>query len=186
MGVGVLPACIKDNQIYFLFGKENKYNDTPGFSDFGGGKDNSETELQTAIREGKEEMTGFLGDMKPYLKKHYRLLYPKYNYTTLIFFFNYDEKLPIYFNNLQNFLHQKLDTKIIKESKIFEKCEMKWFSMNEMKKKRNLFRSFYREIVDELFSKQTEIKTFLEEPKLLKRNKSSTKKSKSTKKNKSN
>ena len=24
-------------QIYFLFGKENKYNDTPGWSDFGGG-----------------------------------------------------------------------------------------------------------------------------------------------------
>lgn len=162
MGVGVLPACIKDNQIYFLFGKENKYNDTPGFSDFGGGKDNSETEMQTAIREGKEEMTGFLGDMKPYLKKHYRLVYPKYNYTTLIFFFNYDEKLPIYFNNLQNFLHQKLDSTLIKESKIFEKCEMKWFSLNEMKKKRNLFRSFYREIVDELFSKKLEIKKFLQ------------------------
>jgi 8-oxo-dGTP pyrophosphatase MutT (NUDIX family) len=161
VGVGVLPACIKDNQVYFLFGKENKYNDTPGFSDFGGGKDNTETELQTAIREGQEEMTGFLGDMKPYLKKTYRLVYPKYNYTTLIFFFNYDENLPFYFNNLQTFLQNKLEKKLIQESKIFEKSEMKWFSINELKTKRNLFRSFYREIVDELIFKQFEIKQFL-------------------------
>jgi 8-oxo-dGTP pyrophosphatase MutT (NUDIX family) len=165
MGTGVLPACLKDNQIYFLFGKENKYNDTPGFSDFGGGKDNNETELQTALREGKEEMTGFLGDINTYLKHPYRFHYDKYNYTTFIFPFAYDENLPKYFNNVQSFLHEKLDPKIIRESKIFEKCEMRWFSINEMKKKRSLFRSFYREIVDELFAKKHEIKTFLQKKK---------------------
>jgi hypothetical protein len=37
MGAGVLPATIHNNKIYFLFGKENKFADTPGWSDFGGG-----------------------------------------------------------------------------------------------------------------------------------------------------
>ena len=53
MGAGILPTTIYKNKLYFLFGKENKYEDSaPGFSDFGGGKDNDETYLQTAIREG--------------------------------------------------------------------------------------------------------------------------------------
>ena len=51
-----------NGKLYFLFGKENKYADTPGFSDFGGGTDNNESFLETAVREGGEELTGFLGN----------------------------------------------------------------------------------------------------------------------------
>ena len=61
MGAGILPTCIHNGNLYFLFGKENKYNDTPGWSDFGGGTDKNESYLDTAIREGTEELTGFLG-----------------------------------------------------------------------------------------------------------------------------
>ena len=74
MGAGILPTTIHNNKLYFLFGKEGKYEDTaPGFADFGGGSDNSETFLETAIREGCEELTGFLGssqDVRKLLKKH--------------------------------------------------------------------------------------------------------------------
>ena len=74
MGAGILPTTIYNNKIYFLFGKENKYEDSAeGFSDFGGGTDNTESYLSTAIREGGEELTGFLGsssDIKKILKKH--------------------------------------------------------------------------------------------------------------------
>ena len=62
MGGGILPTCIHNGKLYFLFGKENQYEDSaPGFSDFGGGTDKNESFLQTAIREGGEELTGFLG-----------------------------------------------------------------------------------------------------------------------------
>ena len=38
-----------DGKLYFLFGKEGKYEDTaPGFSDFGGGTDNNESLIKTA------------------------------------------------------------------------------------------------------------------------------------------
>jgi hypothetical protein len=35
---GILPATIRNGKLWFLFGKENKYEKSaPGFSDFGGG-----------------------------------------------------------------------------------------------------------------------------------------------------
>ena len=41
MGAGILPTTIHNDKLYFLFGKENQYEDSAeGFSDFGGGTDN--------------------------------------------------------------------------------------------------------------------------------------------------
>lgn len=72
MGAGILPTTIHNNKLYFLFGKENKYEDSaPGFSDFGGGTDSNESLFDTAVREAGEELTGFLGndtDIKKMLK----------------------------------------------------------------------------------------------------------------------
>ena len=63
MGAGILPSTIHNGKLYFLFGKEGKYEDSaPGFSDFGGGTDNNESFIETAIREAGEEFTGFLGN----------------------------------------------------------------------------------------------------------------------------
>lgn len=53
MGAGILPTTIHNNKLYFLFGKENKYADTPGWSDIGGGTDNDETFMQTAMKAPK-------------------------------------------------------------------------------------------------------------------------------------
>ena len=69
MGAGILPISFYKNRIYLLFGKENKYADTPGWSDFGGGIDNGETAYQTVIREAQEELTGFLGGDKEIKKR---------------------------------------------------------------------------------------------------------------------
>jgi hypothetical protein len=108
MGAGILPTTIHNNKLYFLFGKENKYEDSAsGFSDFGGGTDNKETFLQTAIREGTEELTGFLGstnDLRNMLKKYgtYNIDYKSEGYSTYrshLFPYNYNEYL------LQNFFH---------------------------------------------------------------------------------
>ena len=103
MGAGILPTTIHNGKLYFLFGKENKYADTPGWSDFGGGTDNNESFLQTAIREGGEEMTGFLGsdsELEKMLKTR-----GTYNidgerkYRMHIFSYDYNPSLPFYYNN---------------------------------------------------------------------------------------
>ena len=63
MGGGALPIALnkKNKKVYFLFGKENEYlnKDSPGFSDFGGGEKAGESALDTALREGCEELNGF-------------------------------------------------------------------------------------------------------------------------------
>jgi len=169
MGAGILPATIYNGKLYFLFGKENKYEDSaPGFSDFGGGTDNSETYLETAIREGVEELTGFLGnyeDIKKLLKKHgtYNIDYKtNNNYRMHIFPMIYDPMLPIYYNNNQKFIQEKLDPTIIKSTKIFEKAEIKWICVDDIMKMRSKFRSYFQNIVDMIHSDKNEIKQFIE------------------------
>ena len=172
MGAGILPTTIHNNKLYFLFGKENQYEDSAaGFSDFGGGTDNKENFLETAIREGGEELTGFLGndnDVKKLLKKYgtYNIDYednnPKFTtYRMHIFPIVYDEKLPFYYNNNQQFLQKRLDSRIIKKSKIFEKAEIKWICVDDIIKMRPKFRSYFQNIIDMIYAEKNDIKKFI-------------------------
>lgn len=172
MGAGILPTTIHNNKLYFLFGKENKYEDSAaGFSDFGGGTDNTESFFETAVREGGEELTGFLGDdnaVKKMLKKYgtWNIDYKDQDsefstYRMHIFPIEYDEKLPFYYNNNQKFLQKRLDSKIIKKSKIFEKEEIKWVCVDDIIKMRPKFRSYFQNIVDMIYSQKNDIKKFI-------------------------
>jgi hypothetical protein len=170
MGAGILPTTIYKNKLYFLFGKENKYEDTaPGFSDFGGGTDNNETYMETAIREGGEELTGFLGtdvELKKMLEK-----YGTYNidnktpsgsiYRIHIFPMGYDPLLPFYYNNNQRFLQKRLDSEVIKKTKIFEKEEIRWICIDELKKMKSQFRFFFRPTIDRINNEKEQIRKFI-------------------------
>ena len=169
MGGSILPITLHNNKIYFLFGKERDSDENPGWSDFGGGTDKGETLLQTAIREGGEELTGFLGtdnDIRKMLNKYgtYNIDYKSEGYTTYrchIFPMEYDEFLPHYYNNNQQFLQKRLDPKIIRDTKIFEKTQIKWFSFDDIKKQHNEFRSFYKNIVHLILGNRSAIKDLL-------------------------
>ena len=172
MGGGILPTAIHNNKLYFLFGKENKYEDSAeGFSDFGGGSDNSENYLQTAVREGGEELTGFLGsdsDVRKLLKRRgtYDIDYtsdnPKFKtYRMHIFPLEYNEWLPFYYNNNQRFLQRRLHPSIIKKSKLFEKEEIRWVCVDDVKQMRSKFRSYFQNIIDIILNEKNEIKTFI-------------------------
>jgi len=168
-GSSILPTTIYKNKLYFLFGKERDMDDTPGWSDFGGGIDKNESALDTAIREGGEEMTGFLGDdkqIKQMLTKYgtYKIDYnpeDPLGYRVHIFPMKYDDLLPYYYNNNQRFLQKKLDPKIIRDTKIFEKAEIKWFCVDDLKKTRSTFRSFYQNIVDLIIRDKIPITQFI-------------------------
>ncbi len=153
MGAGILPTTIHNGKLYFLFGKEGKHEDSaPGFSDFGGGTDNSETFLETAVREAGEEFTGFLGsdsDVRKMLKK-----YGTYNidhktdghktYRMHIFPFKYNEWLPYYYNNNQRFLQKRLPANVFKTTKIFEKAEIRWVALMTSKRCVHNFAHIFR------------------------------------------
>jgi 8-oxo-dGTP pyrophosphatase MutT (NUDIX family) len=171
MGAGILPTTIYKNQLYFLFGKENKYEDTAhGFADFGGGTDKKESFLETAIREGTEELTGFLGseaDLRRILKQKgsFPIDYQAEGYSpyrTHLFPMEYDPALPFYYNNNQRFLQKRLDPNIIKNSKIFEKEEIRWVSINELNKMRSKFRFFFLPIIDQIYKERETIRAFME------------------------
>ena len=166
VAASILPVTIYKNQLYFLFGKEGPGNDTPGYSDFGGGVDDGENIYQTALREGSEEMTGFLGnpkELKMLIQKNggvYKITHGTYHIH--IFYLEYDEKLPLYFNQSQAFVWSSaMDKRVLTDSKIFEKIRMEWWSPKDMKTKKSLFRRFYQEIVDLLLDEYDNIYSFI-------------------------
>ena len=160
----ILPVTIHKNQLYFLFGKENPMEDSAkGWSDFGGGVEHGETPYTTAIREGAEELSGFLGsptDIETRLKNgFYKVMCNDYHIH--LFFLPYDEKLPFYYNKNHHFLWEKIDKNVLNDSKCFEKIEIDWFSIEDIKRRKKEFRSFYREIVDSVLENLPQIRQFI-------------------------
>jgi 8-oxo-dGTP pyrophosphatase MutT (NUDIX family) len=163
----ILPVTIHNNKLYFLFGKENSMEDSAkGWSDFGGGVDKGETPYSTALREGGEELTGFLGDknqIQKLIKKGGGVYKISHNdYHVHIFFMEYDENLPTYYNQNHKFLWERMDKKILNDSKLFEKIEIGWFSTDDMKKRKSEFRKFYQEIVELFLNDINNIRKFLD------------------------
>ena len=67
MGAGILPVSLHKNNLYFLFGLEEN---EKKWGDFGGSKEDNESKMETAVREGYEELNGFLGNKTD--KKYYK------------------------------------------------------------------------------------------------------------------
>lgn len=169
MGAGILPTTIYNNKLFFLFGKENKFADTPGWSDFGGGTEKGESFLMTASREGGEEMTGFLGsskEIKGLLTKKGTYNIDINNggkiYRMHLLPMKYCEKLPYYYNNNQKFLQNNLDENIVKNTKIFEKAEIKWIPVDALSKNKTTFRNYFQNVITILLEQQDKIKHFME------------------------
>lgn len=169
MGGSILPATIHNNKIYFLFGKERDTDENPGWSDFGGGTEKGESFMSTAIREGSEELTGFLGsekDVRRLLTKYgsYNIDFKSEGHSTYrshIFPMEYDDMLVYYYNNNQRFLQKRLDPNIIRDTKIFEKTQIRWFTFSDMVKMKSQFRSFYQNIVSLILQDRDEIEKFV-------------------------
>ena len=70
MGGGILPVSKHNGKLYFLFGKE-AFDDSgeTGWADFGGGKEPEDNSVfETAVREGAEELNGFLIKPQKWIK----------------------------------------------------------------------------------------------------------------------
>lgn len=158
MGGGILPIAIHNQKLYFLFGREVQDN---MWGDFGGGREGKETRFQTAIREGCEELDGFLGcesALKKLVTDNLVSQVDTEKLRTYLFEIKYDENLPFYFNNHHKFITKHLHNKVNKKG-LFEKSQIKWFSIAELKRSRSSFRPFYRKVLDNLLSISREIET---------------------------
>jgi len=166
MGAGILPTAIHQKKLYFLFGKENKYEESaPGWCDFGGGTEKGETFLDTKVREGTEELTGFLGSEQELKRKiqqgTYDILFNDDKYQMSILPLKYDPMLPYYYNNNQRFLQKRLEPNLIKNSRIFEKDEIKWVCIDDIPKMNKQFRHYFRDVAKMILEQRKEIYSFL-------------------------
>jgi 8-oxo-dGTP pyrophosphatase MutT (NUDIX family) len=168
VGAGLLPAAVHKGVIYLLFGRENELNDTPGWADFGGGTKPNETLLDAASREGSEELNGLLGSQSVLKKVAVRRKIAElkfHEYTTIVFKTDYDEKLEEYYSNNYRFFEKYLPgAKKNPHNGLLEKAEIKWFSFAELRKNRNKFRLFYRNMVDIILDNEDEIRRKLLKP----------------------
>lgn len=153
MGAGILPVAITKKTTYFLFGLE-EYGKK--WSDFGGAREKNETRAKTAAREGYEETDGFLGSENYLTKKISDNRIEKLNnhdntYTSYLIKINYNEDLPVYFNNHHKFIKHKMPNQINKKG-LFEKSKMQWFTKNEIKENIHTFRPHYRDIARQILT----------------------------------
>lgn len=156
MGGGILPVAKHNGKIYFLFGLEE---DGKLWSDFGGSSDKNESPYQTAIREGYEELNGFLGsksNLQKSVSKNIILKLKFDQYTTFLFKTLYDESLPQYFNAHHKFLKTNLP-QIINKKGYYEKCCIQWMTLREIKENKYKFRTFYQAIIDFILHNEQDI-----------------------------
>jgi hypothetical protein len=167
-GSSVLPVTIHKKKLYFLFGKENPLEDSAkGFSDFGGGVEKGESIYGTALREGGEELTGFLGDSKNLRKLikrnggHFALTHNDYH--VHLFYLPYEPNLVTYYNSNHRFLWDRMDHKILSKSKLFEKIEIDWFDVPSSQKRIKEFRPFYQDVLREILKQEKHIMRFIKD-----------------------
>ena len=150
MGAGILPVTVHNGKLYFLFGQEDNGHK---WSDFGGRSETNETDLQTALREGYEELDGYYGSMnefKQMVKNNIVLnVQNTEKYTSFIIKIPYDDTFPSYFNNHHKFMKTHFPD-LINKNGFFEKRQIKWMTIAEIKQKKNQFRPHYKPIVENI------------------------------------
>ena len=148
MGAGILPVTILKGSIIFLLGREQNSN---YWCDFGGSSNNDESIFDTAIREGYEELDGFLGNKnkleKLVINNLVKQCYTN-RYTTFLFYVKPQVlcSVPYFFNNHRTFLEDELILNYKKEG-LFEKSKIKLFDKKDLLINYQEIRPFYRDIV---------------------------------------
>jgi 8-oxo-dGTP pyrophosphatase MutT (NUDIX family) len=165
MGAGVLPVTLYKGALFLLLGQERNNN---LWGDFGGKAHKGERPFETAIREGIEELNGFLGDENEFeaLVTSNMIISISYDkYTSYIFKTNYDKKLPYYFSNVNKFAEQHLKDKIdINDNGLFEKKQIQWYPLSKLKedKPHIAFREFYKPLINSIVKNERFIINFLQ------------------------
>ena len=153
MGAGILPVALHKGVLFLLIGQERK---NGLWCDFGGTANKKEKPFDTAIREGGEELNGFLGvneELENIVNPNMVLSICFERYTTYIFKTDYDENMCCYFNNVNNFAEVHLKEKIENyHNGLFEKTQIKWMKIDDLKtrEEREIFRPWYIPIVESI------------------------------------
>lgn len=159
MGGGIMPVALRNGLLVVLLGREREER---LWADFGGGGEGRESQFMTAIREGGEELNGCLGTGK-HLSMRVRKNQlaeikngEKFDnrYASYLFKIPYSDTLPEFFNNNDLFIRQKIPHEIERSRKthngLFEKDEIQWFTVGEIKRNLSKFRPHFVPIMEKV------------------------------------
>jgi hypothetical protein len=172
-GGGVIPVALHDGKLYFLFGQENDVirdaSKNQDWGDFGGSAKPGESEMDTCVREGAEELNGFFGnkrDFRALLLKNQVLKLTYDTRVTHLMRADYDERLPFYFNNNYRFIKETSNLRAIAahpENGYFEKSHVRWFTLEDLKRERGAFREYFRNFLDMIQYRAPEIRRLVDQ-----------------------
>ena len=156
MGAGILPVAYYKDELYLLFSREyNKYKGHVDWRDFGGTPENNESDIQTAVREGWEESAWFLGNKKNIhnlIKNNLVIKVKNKKYTVYVVLIEYDKTLPKKFREHFLKMYKKDKAKIAKNG-FYEKDMLKWVKIKDIKKNMWMFTSWYKILVNRIYTK---------------------------------
>jgi hypothetical protein len=171
-GGGVIPVALHDGKLHFLFGQENDVikdaSKNQDWGDFGGSAKPGESEMDTCVREGAEELNGFYGnkrDFRALLLKNQLLKLTYDTRVTHLMRVDYDERLPFYFNNNYRFIKETSNLRAIAahpENGYFEKSHVRWFTLEDLKRERGAFREYFRAFLDMIQYRAPEIRRLMQ------------------------
>ena len=170
-GGGVIPVALHNGDLYFLFGQENDVikdaSKNQDWGDFGGSAKPGESETDTCVREGAEELNGFFGNKRDFKALLLKTQILKLTYDTRITHLmrvDYDERLPFYFNNNYRFIKETANLRAIAahpENGYFEKSHVRWFTLADLKRERGAFREYFRNFLDMIQYRAPEIRRLM-------------------------
>ena len=179
-GGGVIPVAMHNGDLYFLFGQENDVikdaSKNQDWGDFGGSAKPGESEMDTCVREGAEELNGFYGNKRDFRKLLLKNQVLKLTYDTRVTYLmrvDYDERLPTYFNNNYRFIKETANLRSIAahpENGYFEKSHVRWFTLEDLKRERGAFREYFRNFLDMIEYRAPEIRRIMEKRNKRRRN----------------
>ena len=154
MGAGILPVAIHNGTIYLLFSREASHMKSAGqWSDFGGSRENAETPLQTAVREGWEESAGFLGtkrEIRHLIRTHLIDKIHVSGYTTYLVDIPFSQRLPVRFAAHFRAMKKHHPEKVSRKDGLFEKDKLRWIRMDSLRRHLPIFRPWYRRIIRQI------------------------------------
>ena len=171
-GGGVIPVALHNGDLHFLFGQENDVirdaSKNQDWGDFGGSAKPGESEMDTCVREGAEELNGFFGnkrDFRALLLKNQVLKLTYDTRVTHLMRVDYDERLPFYFNNNYRFIKETSNLRAIAahpDNGYFEKSHVRWFTLEDLKRERGAFREYFRNFLDMIQYRAPDIRRLMQ------------------------
>ena len=156
-GGGLMPFAIHDGIIYLFLGRENMesgHSAAGKWSDFGGGRENNETELEAALREGEEELNGLFGNREilSNLVEKTNIIIKTKTFYTYLFEVQYDiykvDELKIKYE----YALQNKPELVYAHNGLYEKDRGIWLKLEDVEKFRPNLRRWYHPIMTKIIS----------------------------------